>query len=123
MHCRIRIGNNVKAYRLTKQMMLDPETLLKKVGASFDYHAFPECVYMNDKDYKQLAKNLRVQYKKDKPYLRARHIAFGVNMTLMNLGPVCMKHGVEPGYILVDEVSLKLKIEEAKLSMVRNSRY
>jgi hypothetical protein len=113
----------MKAYKLTKQMMMDPQALLAKVGACFDYKAFPELVYMNDKDYKQLTKNLRAQYKKDKPYLGARQIDFGVAMTLMNLGPVSMKHGVEPGYVLVDEASLKLKIEEAKLNMVRNTRY
>lgn len=104
-------------------MMLDPEVLLKKVGASFDYHAFPECVYMNEKDYKQLYKNLKAQFKKDKPYLYTRHIDFAVSMTMMNLGPVSLKRGVEQGYVLVDESVLKAKIEEAKLSMVRGSRY
>ncbi len=100
----------MKTVKITKSMLKDPETLLRKVGAVHDNQAFPGQVYMNQKDYQELRKNLTKAFKKEYPLLLKRKIESSVEMTLLNLGPVNLKRGIEKGYLLVDEDAIEAQI-------------
>lgn len=103
----------MKSVKITKTMLKDPALLLEKVGAVDGNQAYPSHVYMNDKDYRKLEQNLRKALRKEYPYLLKRKIDFSVGMTLLNIGPVNLKKGVQEGYLLVDERSIKKEIEKA----------
>lgn len=106
----------MKSVKITKTMLKDPETLLKRAGAVFGNQAFPSQVYMNDKDYSKLKKNLEKAFKKKYPFLVKRKIESSVGMALLNLGPVNLKKGIQEGYILVDDKTIESEIEKAKES-------
>jgi hypothetical protein len=105
----------MKTVKITKNMLRDPEALLRKVGAVYEDHAFPSCVYMNESDYSELRKNLTKAFKKEYPHMIERKIQASVEMMLLNLGPVTLKKGIEKGYLLVDDKTIKKKIESLKI--------
>ena len=103
----------MKSVKITKQMLKNPEVLLKKAGAVHGNQAFPSQVFMNDKDYKKLEKNLKQAFRKQYPFLVQRKIDSSVGMMLLNLGPVNLKNGIQEGYLLVDEHAIEAEIGKA----------
>lgn len=98
--------------KITKRMLKDPETILRKAGAVHGKSAFPSYVYMNKNDYKQLEKNLTAYAKKlFGKSATERKIKFMVGMELLNLGPVVLDKGIEKGYILVNDEAIKESIK------------
>jgi hypothetical protein len=106
----------MKTVKITKNMLKNPEVLLRKAGAVHGNQAFPSQVYMNEKDYSELRKNLTKAFKKEYPHTIERRIQASVEMVLLNLGPVNLKKGIEKGYLLVDERAIKEQIEKEQES-------
>jgi hypothetical protein len=108
------MGEEMKAIKITKNMLKNPAVLLKKVGAVYENDAFPSYVYMNKSDYLKLKKNLIKAFKKEYPHAVKRKIQASVEMILLNLGPVNLKKGIEKGYLLVDDKAINNQIEFLK---------
>jgi hypothetical protein len=108
------MGEEMKAIKITKNMLKNPAILLKKAGAVYENHAFPSFVYMNKSDYLELKKNLIKAFKKECPYTIKRKIQASVEIILLNLGPVNLKKGIEKGYLLVDDKAINNQIEFLK---------
>lgn len=106
----------MKSVKITKKMLNDPAYLLEKCGAVNGGYAYPSRVYMNDSDYQILAKNLKKQYKKEKPYLSKKHIDLSAGVTLLNLGPVNLKKGIQKGFLLVDDHGIQKDKNEDSVS-------
>lgn len=104
----------MKTVKITKTMLKDPATLLRKVGATHEKQAFPSHVFMNEKDYQVLKTNLKKQFKKEYPFIKKEKIESSVAFELFNLGPVNLKKGIEKGYVLVNEAGINREIEEMK---------
>ena len=98
--------------KITKRMLKDPETILRKAGAVYKKQAFPSHVYMNKKDYEELEKNL-TKYAKSLFGKNAteKRIKFMVGMELLNFGPVVLDKGIEKGYILVNDEAIQERIK------------
>ena len=95
----------MKILKLTKKHLSDPLALLLNIGAKDDKtnQVFPGKVYLNLKDYNVLKKTLTKELKIKLPYLNSRKIKSKVGLTLLNYGPVEVKHGIEQGYAVYIE--------------------
>lgn len=101
----------MKAFKLTKSMMQDPQTLLEKVGAinSRTKEAYPQYVYIGAKDYKKLNQNVRKAFKNKYSYLKnlkKESLDFDIGLHMLNLAPVEIDKGIEKGYVIVDTASI-----------------
>jgi hypothetical protein len=94
----------MKAIKLKKSWLRDPETLLRKLGAFKENQGFPDLVYISAQDYKILYKNTQKAYKKLYPNLNNKKIEFSVNMEMLGLGPnQALENAIKPGFVLMEE--------------------
>lgn len=103
----------MKAFKLTKKMLSEPTILLKTVGAVNyrDNQAFPSQVFMNNKDYDVLVKNVRKLFKKENPLIKLEKLEAPVQYHMLNYGPVSLKNGIEQGYVLVDTQAIQEEVK------------
>lgn len=99
----------MRPVKITQTMLKDVSVLLKKAGAVKGDQAYPSHVFMTEMDFETLRKNLEKTVKKQYPYLDKRRMVTTVGMELLNLGPVTLKKGIQRGYLLVDDLGIRLE--------------
>lgn len=103
----------MKTIKITKKMFNSAEELLKSAGAVKGNRAFPYFVYMNPKDYKKLARNVKSAFRKQYPFLNTRKINSSTGMYLLNLGPTEVA-GIKEGYLVIDDKQINNAILDDK---------
>ena len=85
--------------------------LLKRVGATSQFRAFPDHVYLSKNDYKAFEKLTAELFKREYPFLRDAKIQASVGMHMLNYGPsTVLQEAIKDGYALVDEVGIAEEI-------------
>lgn len=114
--------NKFKFIKITKAMFSSPQRLLVEAGACSNRVGYPHHVYMSVKDYKKLTKNTLEACRREMKGWSKDRIATAAYMEMLQYAPVTVKRGIEEGYIMVDEVSLKQEIAKDELN-TRRPRY
>lgn len=94
----------MKYIKLKKAHYKDLGLLLADCGLVYGMNADPSSLFVNPKDYKEIEKQTKLQFKKEYPHCSTKIIASSVAMHLLNIGPNTSE-AVKQGYGIVKEKS------------------
>lgn len=98
----------MKYIKLKKVHYKDLGKLLKDCDLVDGMQAYPSNLFVNPKDYKEIEKQTKLQFKKEYPSISKRTLDSSVAMHLLNIGPntseaVKIGYGIVKGYSNDDE--------------------
>lgn len=100
----------MKQIKITPKLLnMHLEDILIHAGAVYEQQAFPEHVYLSDKDFKSLKGRLRRKFRK---LTNMDSIDYYLGVYILNLGPnTSLGKVIKPGTMLVDDYAIAKHID------------
>lgn len=99
-----------KHYRDIVQLLIDAGAADLSLKVTF-----PSDVYCSKEDFKRMEKAVGKAFRKEYPGLRSNKLKSSIAMHMLNYSPnETLAEGIRPGYVLVDDTSIKSQIESTE---------
>lgn len=103
----------MKVIKLRDSDLKDYPELLQRCNAVDGTQAYPQYVYLSDKDLKTLIVNIVKEAKKEAPYLKGPRLQAALGYHKLNLEPnSSFRMAIKPGFALVDDEAISKDIAD-----------
>lgn len=103
----------MKVIKLRDSDLKDYPELLQRCNAVDGNQAYPQYVYLSDRDLKTLVINIVKSAKKEAPHLQGRPLQAALSYHKLNLEPnSSFRMALKPGFALVDDEAISKDIAD-----------
>ena len=103
----------MKVIKVRASDLKDYPELLERCGAVNGPQAYPQYVFLSDKDLKTLVVNILKTVKKESPFLQGLRLQAALEYHKLNLEPnSSFRMAIRPGFALVDDEAISKDIAD-----------